>query len=438
MASIYFAGPYKPIMCGIADYTAFLTGRCMPNRWGVLSFNLEKYGNPLTNSAETGPEHAWYGIPDRVSYSANEINKGLAALRADKRHAVVWFQHEFGIWPDRARFITMLKELDVPCIVSFHTLHFQSHETRYGLRRDQVEFLEKLLPHAGAITVFSRGVRQAVNAFFPEYRDRVFVLKHGVHSYPEIRGLSRKLAREKLNDYLLHDSGIDQKTRKTLQKQSILLDPETIIIGQTGFLSPAKGSELLYVVRNNLEMAIPGKKIAALRIGGARDSVQKMYAEKLRWQVNGKPNFLIDVWLPQNILPLAQRAFDINFYWPTECTQSGVLAHALGAGSIVAGRDLEGVGETLKDAGALTDTSLPKLEAKMKALLLNPELAQAIEQKTVNYAREFSWDNQACRHFELAEHVLAQAQTWAMASSYSIDSALALKRPAELLKSASY
>ena len=44
MASIYFIGTYKPIICGIADYTNFITRECPAESWGVLSFDLEKIG----------------------------------------------------------------------------------------------------------------------------------------------------------------------------------------------------------------------------------------------------------------------------------------------------------------------------------------------------------------------------------------------------------
>ena len=111
--------------------------------------------------------------------------------------------------------------------------------------------------------------------------------------------------------------------------------------------------------------------------------------------------------------PVAQRAFDINFYWPRECTQSGVLAHQLGAGAIIAGRDLEGVGETLKEAGQLADTDLRCLVLKMKNLIDNPELAERIEESALRYAAEFSWPNQARRHYELAESLLSSRPTWA-------------------------
>ncbi len=413
MTTIYFVGPYKPIMCGIADYTGFIANKCLPGTWGMLSFNLERYGVPLTPEFKTRLPCVWYGIPDRNSYSELCIRKGLDELGADKRQAVLWFQHEFGIWPDDDKFIAMLKNLDVPKIVSFHTLHFQSPETVYGLRWNQYCFLEKLLPHTDAITVFSHGVHKAVTSAFPEYLEKVHVLKHGIHSYAEINRLSHKEAKEELNDYLVYESDIDRKTKKALHTQRIFLDPATIIIGQTGFLSPAKGSELLYTVRSSLQTEIPRKRIAAVRIGNAKDDIQKSYASKLRRQINRKSDFIIETWLPQRMLPVAQRAFDANFYWPVECTQSGVLAHALGAGAIIAGRDLEGVGETLKDACEPADTDIKRLQIKMREVIHNPEIAEMIEKKVLDYSREFSWENQARRHFELAEHVLSRvnAQT---------------------------
>ena len=396
-------------MCGIGDYTGFLTRKSPVRRWGVLSFDLEKYGVPLTTDREVAVNRVWYGIPDRHSFSAGVIMQGLRELGAIKEEAVLWFQHEFGIWPHNTRFIAMLKNLDVPKVVSFHTLHFQSSETPSGLRREQWALLSMLLPYVDAITVFSHGVYNAVTTAFPEHSFKIYVLKHGIHSYPEVSHLSRKEAKEKLSDFLLYDSNLNQETRELLHRHRVFLDPDTVLIGQTGFLCPAKGSELLYTARDSLQKSIPHKRIVALRIGSSRDESQSLYAEELRRQQNGRPNFLLETWLPQSMLPVAQRAFDINFYWPLECTQSGVLAHALGAGAIVAGRDLEGVGETLKEAGEPVDTNLGGLLVKIQDVMTNPELALRIEERALAYAAEYSWDNQARRHFELAEHILAPA-----------------------------
>lgn len=404
-ASIYFVGPYKPIMCGIADYTSYITRESPVGRWGMLSFDLEKYGDSLTGD-EVATEGVWYGIPGRQGFSAPMILEGLKELGAKKEDSVLWFQHEFGIWPDSIQFVAMLKNLDVPKVVTFHTLHFQTIETPSGLRREQYDLLQALLPHVEAITVFSDGVYHAVTSAFPEYREKVYAIKHGIHSYSEISRMSRKDVKEKFNDFLLYKSSLDQETKELLHQQRIFLDPDTIVIGQTGFLSPGEGSELLYSVRDSLQEEIPHKRIAAVRIGVSRDRPQEIYTKRLQRVQKGRLNFRLETWLPEDILPLAQRAFDVNFKWPGDCTQSGVLAHALGAGAVIAGRDLEGVGETLKDAGQPADTELKRLEMKIVNFILNPELREGIEERALSYAAEFSWENQARRHYELAEHVL--------------------------------
>ena len=406
MASIYFIGTYKPIICGIGDYIDFITRVSPAARWGVLSFDLESYGIPLATDERLVTDRVWYGIPSRHDFSAAVIQVGVRELAVKKVDPVLWFQHEFGIWPDNMKFVAMLKNLDIPKVITFHTLHFQSTETSTGLRKEQYDLLAILLPHVEAITVFSRGVYHAVTSAFPEYREKIYIVKHGVHSYPGINRLSRKEAKEKLNDFLLYESDLDQETKEILHKQRIFLDSGTTVIGQTGFLSPSKGSELLYRVRDSLQKAIPHRRIAAIRIGSPRDKSQETYAEKLQGIQNGRDSFLFELRLPENILPLAQRAFDVNFYWPRDCTQSGVLAHALGAGAVVAGRDLEGVGETLKEAGELTDTDLQVLMMKIQEIILQPELVARIEERALSYAAKFSWDNQARSHYELAEHIL--------------------------------
>ena len=397
------------MMCGIGDYTSFITREMPPGKWGVLSFDLQ---NPWVSSTEDDvfmPERVWYGIPSRYDYSAPVLLDGLKYLGADKKDAVIWFQHENGIWPGNAQFVDLIRNLDLPKVVTFHTLHFQSPETHTGLRKNQCQMLKEMLPHVDAVTVFSYGVYQAVTSAFPEYREKIHVLKHGVHSYPEISRLSRKEAKEKFNDFLLYESNVEKTTKEYLHKRRVFLDPNAVVIGQTGFLSPTKQSEMLYTVGEKLQKLIPDRRIIAVRVGHSRDRNQKLYAENLVRMQRNSDEFLLDVWLPQRVLPLVQRAFDINFYWPSDCTQSGILAHALGAGAVVAGRDLEGVGETLKEAGGLADKDLWRLLTQMRNQIINPVLGEEREEAARQYAMRLSWQKQAQLHCELAEYVLSLA-----------------------------
>jgi len=405
MATIYFVGTYKPIKCGIADYTAFITRESYNEKWAVISFDLEKFGALLVGDITPKPDHVWYGMPNPTKISAPVIERGLKELGARNSDDVLWFQHETAIWHDTDKFVTMLKHLEIPKVITFHTLHFQSHETPSGLRKYQYELLRDLFPYVEAITVFSQGVFDAVTSAFPEHFSKVLLIKHGIHSYPEVACLSRSEAREKLNDFLLYESDLDQTTKENIHKQRIFIERDAIIVGQTGFLCPFKHSESLFDVRNRLQEMLPQKRIIALRIGSPRDGNQEIYAKSLREVQGVDDRFLIETLLPANILPLAQRAFDINFYWPSECTQSGVLAHALGAGAAIAGRDMEGVGETLKEAGQLVDTNLEHLVTRIKDLILNPYVADVVEGSAIEYAAKYSWKHQSMAHYQIAEQL---------------------------------
>jgi hypothetical protein len=362
---------------------------------------------PVTISDYAATDNIWYGIPGPRKFSASVIEDGLRELGVRSDETVLWFQHEFGIWLDDQAFVTMLRGLDLPKIVTFHTLRFQSNETPTGLVKYEYDLLQALLPHVDAITVFSQGVHTAVTTAFPVYRHKVHIIRHGVQSYPAVSSLSRQEAKNALHAFLLYESELDDEVQEALQQQRVFLDPETIILGQTGFLHPIKGSEYLYPARDELQKLIPDRRIVAVRIGIPRREVDIGHASELRVKQNRKDRFLLETWLPQRLLPLAQRAFDINYYWPHDCSQSGVLAHALGAGAIIAGRDLEGVGEMLKDAGSMADSDPEHLLLKIRDHVLNPLLQYQVEQKALAYARKFSWENQTRLHYQLAQEVLS-------------------------------
>jgi len=401
-------------MCGIADYTSFITRKSPVGRWGVLSFDLEKYGVSLTADRELATSRVWHGIPDRRSFSAPMIQDGLNELVAKNEDSVLWFQHEFGIWPDNAKFVNMLRDLDQIKVVSLHTLHFQSSETTCGLRKQEYSFLRLLLPHTDAITVFSDGVYQTVTRAFPEHRDKVHVLRHGIHLYPIIARMSRAEAKRRIHKYLVSESVLDQACKDSLKQQRVFLDADTIVMGAAGFITASKGIELLYRAQGILQQMLPRRRIVAVRAGFLREadsSVASKFAVGLRTRHNNTGQFFLETYLPEDILPILLRALDIYFYWPSDCTQSGIMAHALGAGATIACRDTEGVGETVKMAGGLACVDFEQAIAGLKELVLHPELRNDISERAVRYAEEFSWRNQALKHFELAER-LCRSKIW--------------------------
>jgi glycosyltransferase involved in cell wall biosynthesis len=404
MAFITFITTYKPIICGIADYTDFLTRESPPGKWDVLSFNPDDYGVPLSNDQPSPTDRVWYGIPSRDDFSASSILEGLRP----HEDQVLWFQHEFGVWRDNARFVDMLRALNKPKVVTLHTLHCQSSQTPYGLRKMEYSFLRSLLPHTDAITVFSDGVYRAVTQAFPEYGDKVHVLRHGTHVYQEVAGMTRQEAKARLYEYLVGGSGLDQPSKDNLRHEPVLLASDIVVIGGTGFITTSKGIDILYYVGDALQQMLPETKIAAVYVGILREvdgSKDGKCAAELRARYNGAGQFFLETYLPGNMLPVMQRALDVYFYWPSDCTQSGIVAHALGAGATIACRDMEGVGETVKMAGGLTSDDLGKLIGGITELISDPGLRNEMSQRAFRYAEEFSWKNQALKHFELVEQL---------------------------------
>jgi hypothetical protein len=375
----------------------------------VISFDLKTWDGAM-EAGRAPLAEVWYGLPGREAYSAQTVVEGLDYFgHKGCRDHVLWFQHEHGIWRDDQRFIQLLRDLRRPTIVTLHTLHFQSRETLSGLRENQVAFLRGVLPCVDAITVFTQGVYRAVASAFPEYAHKVHILEHGVHCYRQPAALPRWQAKAKLHDFLVCEGRLDEMTKADLVRSRALLDPDTIVIGQAGFLDPSKQSELLYWVRDELSRILPYSRVVAMRVGSTREASQRLYAQNLwRNHHNGVDSFLLETLLTEEMLPMAQRAFDVNFYWPRECTQSGALSHALGAGALIAGRDLEGVGETLGKAGQIVDSGLQQLLWKIRDAFLNTDLIDEIENCAAGYASKYSWMHQTGRHFEIADSVLAE------------------------------
>ena len=405
MATINFVGTYDPIVCGIGDYTNFITRQSPEKGWRVISFDLDNLGLQSDNGSKTLDDHVWYGIPSYNDFSSSAVLKGTTQLNGSISDAVLWFQHEHGIWQDDDKFVAMLSDIFLPKVVTLHTLHFQSPETSSGLRRSQHEFLAKLFPNVDAITVFSNGVYRAVTQAFPQYQHKVSVLRHGMHFRPDLCSLSRQKAKKLLHEYLIYDSPLDDSSKKALRREQVLLDTDAFVIGETGFLCPKKQSGFLYLTRDLVQLSIRNKRIAALRIGAAREPIQEEYARRLRKKTDTSNKFLLETRLPEDMLRIAQRAFDINLYWPSECSQSGILAHALGSGAMIAGRDLEGSGEILRESGAIAEKSLMEIVHRIIEHILCPPNNLAIEDKMISYARRYDWASQAILHYDLAEKI---------------------------------
>ncbi len=87
----------------------------------------------------------------------------------------------------------------------------------------------------------------------------------------------------------------------------------------------------------------------------------------------------------------------------------GRLAHAQGTGTIVADRDFEGIGETLRLSGLPSAESIEGLAERIAEIVMNPALKREIMHKNMNYIREFYFPNQTRKHLMIYDAIINSA-----------------------------
>jgi len=399
---ITFISTFPPAMCGIGTYTNYLVSKIPSKEWRVVAFRLEEF---LRTGKTPAPNN-------KVLYHISLLNPSLPHSIDGK---LIWFQHAFGMWGRLSTpFLRLIKEAkgrDKRVIATFHTIHFETNETVSGMKRDEEDLLKEVLPYLDAVTVFTDGANRAVIRRFPEYRDKVVVLRHGVHLYPL---LSKEEARERLFRYLIENEEIPHIHREEMKAvYSQLSSPRTVLIGNFGFITPDKDPLQLYALGEMVRERLPNHRIILLYIGCIQKRKDREMEkgipilEGLRALHDGRLNLFIEDYLPEEIFPVAFRALDVTVFWCRNATQSGRMAHAMGAGGCIAGRRIEGIGETLDLAGLLSGVSLDDMAGKIARLIIEEESRRKAEVSALEYAKRFSFENQAQKHILLKEAVLS-------------------------------
>ena len=399
---INFVSTFPPMICGIGAYTKYLVSKMPKESWSVTSFELDEF---LRTSQSVQ-------FNDRVAY---ELSLSDPCLPASLDAELLWFQHAFGMWGrESPAFLHLVEEAKTrkkKVIASFHTVHFESDETDSGMRRQEEDLLKDALPLLDAMTVFSNGAYWAVSRAFPQYEDKVVVLRHGVHLYPPV---SQRQAKESLLGYLINQADMSSDKKQELkQMYHHFFSKETILLGNFGFVSNNKDPLKLYELGQLVRYRLAKHRVVVLYIGRIQKRKDKKIEEnlplleELRAVHDGTVNLFVEDYLPEEIYPLGFGVLDFSVFWGSNVTQSGRMAHAQGTGTCVAGRRIEGIGETLDLAGLPSVVSLEDLAEKITRLVLEPRLKEEAKRSSWHYAQEFSFERQAQKHLLLAEAVMS-------------------------------
>jgi len=412
---------YAPIVCGIGTYTDQIARHAPYGALKVASFDFIQSGLKHSPGMDQNT-HATYNI-NRDKMDAIGVDRDIHHLFKGEFDGSVLIQHEPGIQDDPVKHVEMIKCLRArgyPTAVSHHRIHFQSDETDSGMESTELELLAMELPEVDAITVFSEGVHNAVTSAFPEYGSKVHIIRHGIPQYGTLGFNSGHLAytadttgesREKMKDYLTEQGLMTEKLR------SVLNDPEAVIVGATGFICPDKREASIFKMADEANAILKGmgyekNPIHVVYMGSMRtgeDNEQKtkqMFEEAVS---NG--HVFIEHFVPDGMYSHALNMNDVVVFWPESATQSGRLVHAIGMGSNILGKDVEGVGETLRDAGYLALRDPEELSRRLAAYVVSgksPEVFEIDEAKRAAYISRNNWTRITDDHFDMAENLASR------------------------------
>jgi hypothetical protein len=389
-------------MCGIGTYTKYLTHFMPEDKWSVITFQPDEFSSCNGDFEIDGGQ--------RIDYWISLENPSLPPqLNGD----VLWFQHSFGMWGRvNAHFLRLIEEgkrRGKKVGASFHTIHFQSGETPWGMQEKEMGLLREVLPLLDFATVFTQGAYRAVVEAFPHHREKVVVLRHGVHQYPKV---TKDYARRKLFDYLTQLAPIPPREKSRLRIiEKTLSWNGTVLLGNYGFITQDKDPFQLYELGRLVQEKLPDHRVITLFVGKIQERKDKKkevclpILEGLRSIHDGKKNLFYEDYIPERVFPYAFRALDFALFWCENATQSGRMAHAQGAGLSIAGRRWEGIGETLELSGLPAADTMDELAERISVIVKEPKLEERLQESSRIYADRYSFKNQAKKHLVLEEAI---------------------------------
>jgi glycosyltransferase involved in cell wall biosynthesis len=377
---IAFIGTYPPRQCGIGTFTNNLVKAIVQNT------PSKKITNHATVIA-INEDDAKYEYPEEVKFIIRQnhqpdyINAAKFINYSDAEVCVL--QHEFGIFggDDGVFILPMLHRLEIPLIVTFHTVLKEPSYTQRSI-------VEEIGKQAARIVVMSKRAVQFLEEIYRIPREKIALIEHGV---PEFERLSRQEAK--------------QKHRLTGKK----------VLLTFGLLSRNKGIETAINALPKVVEKHPD--VFYLVLGATHPNVLKHSGEEYRdylLRLVKKLNLEKNVHFNNEFVTEEQlfeylQACDIYItpYLNEAQITSGTLTYAIGAGCAVASTPYwhaqelldEGRGRLFgfKNSDELADILLELFE--------DEKTLEEIRKKAYEYGKKIRWPKIGKRYLSLAEYV---------------------------------
>ncbi len=392
---VCFLSSYYPQLCGIATYTHYLSE-------AICSLDADCKVTILAEEPLEAHAHSALcviGSFDRDGDYAKNIISKLKKLAPDVLH----IQHEYGIFGYDQRFINLLaelRELQIPTVITLHTVHsrlsFFTGCTRPHLRR----MLKKV-----DIENYQRKIG--------ELADLVIV-----HQENTIRNI---LVRQGIPSRNLltvpHGTMLREKLSVENAKKMLGIDTNTFLVTAFGYFEPSKNFHVLIEAFNRLRKKIPFVK---LWLGG---HIRYPAPETLRYkhrclkmiESNGLTEDVIfaNEALSENELTSLIAATDVACFVYNEDTHSssGALHLAMGQGKAVIASRISKFQELseVSDEILVNPHAVSELTALLKRLVLDDVFSSYVKERIRAYANKTAWPVVAREHVKSYQQLLVSA-----------------------------
>ena len=354
LPSIGFVSTYPPTSCGLATFTAALregiaTRRGSDRDLGVVSVGDDRH-------IETRPE-----VIHRLRNGDEGSLQG--AVKALNEHDVALLQHEYGIYggPDGSEVLDLLSRLEVPAIVTLHTVLGDPTPRQQRILEEIVEMTEQ------TIVMSDTAMRRLIVKYDVD-PEKIRIVPHGARA---------SLA-----------GPIPERGARP-------------IVLTWGLIGPGKGLESAIEAFADLEDLHPSPRYIIL--GKTHPKVQAAHGDayldglKARAKALGLDNVVEfdGRYLDIESLTMAIRAADIVLlpYQSTEQVTSGVLVEAIAAGKPVVATAFPHAVEMLgAGAGTVVPHSDPAaMAAALRTLITDPAQANRMAKMAADIGSTLHW-----------------------------------------------
>ncbi len=372
---VAFVGNHTPRQCGIATFTADLSGAIQR-----LSPALDCTVVAMNDLGKhyLYPEQVRYQIPEESLTAYRRAADFLNVSSVD----VVSLQHEYGIFGGKsgAHVLALMRQLRMPTVTTLHTVVAAPSPSQRAVMDEVCALSER-------VVVMSEGGAELLRRVYEIPEAKIQAIPHGVPSLPE----------------------------RDESKASLGLDGKQVLL-TFGLLSPDKGIEYVIDALASIKERCPD--VIYIVLGATHPHVKEQHGEGYRLMLEARSHALgLDGYVrfhdrfvshAELVQFLAAADVYVTPYLNPQQITSGTLAYAIGAGKAVVSSLYRYAEEILAEGrGRLVPArSAEALAAEISNLLQDDQGKRSMESRALEFGQGMRWPVVAGSYVECFERAV--------------------------------